>query len=158
MVEMVPTKLDRVRDHTAPQVNAEIDNRIAENIRVFASQSEERIKARIRELELEWDIERILETNASTLALVGTALGAFLNPWFLLIPGIVTTFLLQHATQGWCPPLPIFRRMGKRTRNEIDAEKFAMKALRGDFNGLTSSGDSVFAERVIDAVAAFRRK
>jgi hypothetical protein len=158
MVEMVPTKLDRVRDHTAPQVNAEIDNRIAENIRVFASQSEERITARIRELELEWDIERILETNASTLALVGTALGAFLNPWFLLIPGIVTTFLLQHATQGWCPPLPIFRRMGKRTRNEIDAEKFAMKALRGDFNGLTSSGDSVFAERVIDAVAAFRRK
>lgn len=158
MVEMVPTKLDRVRDHTAPQVNAEIDNRIAENIRVFASQSEERITARIRELELEWDIERILETNASTLALVGTALGAFLNPWFLLIPGIVTPFLLQHATQGWCPPLPIFRRMGKRTRNEIDAEKFAMKALRGDFNGLTSSGDSVFAERVIDAVAAFRRK
>ena len=42
-------------------------------------------------------------------------------------------FLLQHAVQGWCPPLPFFRANGVRTQSEIDEEKFALKALRGDF-------------------------
>lgn len=157
MVEMVPAELDRVRDHTAAQVNAKIDHQIEASIRHFASQPDQSISARIEQLELEWDIERILEANASTLAFIGTLLGAFVNPWFLLIPGIVTAFLFQHATQGWCPPLPIFRRMGKRTRNEIDAEKFAMKALRGDFDGLNRTSD-VFTEKVIEAVAAHNRR
>lgn len=155
MIEMVPTELDRVRDHTASNVNAEIDQQIAANIRRFATQSDQSISSRIKQLDLEWDIERILEANASTLAFIGTLLGAFINPWFLLIPGIVTAFLFQHATQGWCPPLPIFRKMGKRTRNEIDAEKFAMKALRGDFDGINRTSDPAFAERVIHAVAAY---
>jgi hypothetical protein len=157
MAQMVPTKLDRVRDHTAAHINAEIDRNIAENIRSYSSESEAKISARIKELELEWDIERILEVNAATLAFLGTLLGAFVNQWYLLVPAVVTAFLFQHATQGWCPPLPIFRRMGKRTRNEIDAEKFAMKALRGDFDDLSRRSDAAFAEQVIKAVGAYRR-
>jgi hypothetical protein len=45
------------------------------------------------------------------------------------LPGVVLSFLLQHALQGWCPPLPILRRMGVRTRGEIDQEKYELKAL-----------------------------
>jgi len=36
------------------------------------------------------------------------------------------TFLLQHGMQGWCPPLPILRRLGVRTRGEIDREKYEL--------------------------------
>ena len=36
-------------------------------------------------------------------------------------------FLLQHALQGWCPPVPILRRQGFRTRHEIDAERQALR-------------------------------
>lgn len=154
MVEMVPSKLDRVRDHTAPQVNREIDVRIANNIRLYSTQSDEMITQRIRDLETEWDMERILEVNASTVAFIGTLLGAFVNHWFLVIPVLVTAFLFLHGTQGWCPPLPIFRSMGKRTRSEIDAEKFGMKALRGDFEGLAFRANrEVHADRVIEAIA-----
>jgi hypothetical protein len=154
MVEMVPSKLDRVRDHTAPKVNREIDARIANNIRLYSTQSDEMITQRIRDLETEWDMERILEVNASTVAFIGTLLGAFVNHWFLVIPVLVTSFLFLHGTQGWCPPLPIFRRMGKRTRSEIDAEKFGMKALRGDFEGLAFRANrEVQADRVIEAIA-----
>ena len=53
---------------------------------------------------------------------------------FLILPGLVSAFLLQHAVQGWCPPVPMFRRMGFRTQSEIDEERYALKALRGDFD------------------------
>jgi hypothetical protein len=49
------------------------------------------------------------------------------------VPAVVTTFLLQHALQGWCPPVPFFRKRGVRTMREIDTERYALKALRGDF-------------------------
>jgi len=79
-------------------------------------------------LDKEWDIERLLEVNASTLALTGLILGLTVNRKWLLLPGIVLPFLLQHGLQGWCPPLPLLRRLGVRTRGEIDREKYALKA------------------------------
>ena len=157
MTELVPRNFDRVRRSTAPEVNEEIDHQIERNIRMLAQRPPAVLDARIRELELEWDVERVLEAMASSFAFVGTLLGAFVNPWFLLIPAIVTTFLFIHATAGWCPPLPILRRMGKRTRNEIDVEKFAIKAIRGDFNDLNFHSDQqLFVNRVIDAVRSYR--
>ena len=70
----------------------------------------------------------MLELNASTLALSGLVLDATVNKKWLLMPGVVLSFLLQHGLQGWCPPLPLLRRLGVRTRGEIDREKYALKA------------------------------
>ena len=61
-------------------------------------------------------------------------MAATLTRKFLIVPGVVFGFLLQHAVQGWCPPLPVFRRLGERTRKEINRENYALKALRGDFD------------------------
>jgi len=83
-------------------------------------------------------MERVLATNASVLALSGVAASALISRRFLLVPAIVLSFLLQHSIQGWCPPLPLFRRLGVRTRQEVDAEKYALKAVRGDFAELAS--------------------
>ena len=86
-------------------------------------------------------MERVLETNASALALGGVLLGLLVNKKFFLIPCFVLPFLLQHAIQGWCPPVPMFRSRGVRTRKEIDTEKFAVKALRGDFSRIEGNAD-----------------
>lgn len=48
-------------------------------------------------------------------------------------PAAVAGFLLQHAIQGWCPPVPVLRRLGFRTQREIDDERAVLKARRGDF-------------------------
>jgi hypothetical protein len=40
----------------------------------------------------------------------------------------------QHAIRGWCPPVPLFRRLGVRTQREIGREIVALKTLRGDFD------------------------
>jgi hypothetical protein len=64
-------------------------------------------------------------------------LGGLISRRFLVLPAIVFGFFFQHATQGWCPPLPVFRKMGVRTRREINKEKYALKALRGDFEHIS---------------------
>jgi hypothetical protein len=74
-------------------------------------------------------VVRALEVNASTLASTGLLLGVTVNRKWLVLPGVVLSFLLQHGLQGWCPPLPILRRSGVRTRGEIDREKYELKAL-----------------------------
>jgi hypothetical protein len=135
------TKEDRVRAHTARHVKDEIDRDAELRVMRAANAPEAVLSRRIEELDREWDIERWLETNASALAFTGTVLGLLVNKKFFAIPCIVLPFLFQHATQGWCPPIPILRRKGVRTRREIDAEKYALKALRGDFSGVRSNGD-----------------
>ncbi len=125
--------LDRVRNNTSDRVNATIDQKILDRLQEYVSQSPEKLSERIQELEREWDTERVLEANASTLAFVGLLLGIFVNHNWFWLTGIVLPFLWQHAIQGWCLPIPIIRRLGVRTRNEIDQEKYALKALRGDF-------------------------
>lgn len=117
---------DRVRQSTSSDLNAEIDRETDANIARYSSLSHPAILSRIRRLDQEWDIERVLQVNASTLALGSLALGVFVNKKWLGFSAGVMAFLLQHGIQGWCPPLPILRRMGIRTRGEIDKEKFAL--------------------------------
>jgi len=100
------------------------------------------LTTRIMELDREWSVERWLETNASTLALTGVVLAASGYRKALWLSGTVVAFLLMHGVSGWCPPLPLLRRLGVRTRSEIDAEKFALKYLRGDFEKLTLASRS----------------
>lgn len=119
---------DRVRRSTAMRLNQEIDRQTDSNIRHYASSGREAIQGRIAYLDNEWDVERVLEVNASTLALTGLALGIVVDKKWLAVPAVVLSFLLQHGVQGWCPPLPILRRLGIRTRGEIDREKYELKA------------------------------
>ena len=121
------SSLDRVRSSTASHVNEEIDLQTDINIQRYKGKSRAEILERIQMLDKEWDIERVLEVNASTLALSGLILGLTKNRKWLFLPGIVLPFLLQHGLQGWCPPLPLLRRLGIRTRGEIDREKYALK-------------------------------
>lgn len=124
---------DRVRASSHEGANARIDQQTRHCLEHHASSGREAIGRHIDMVEREWDVERYLQTNAGLLSLAGIVLGAAVDRRFLLLPATVFSFLLQHATQGWCPPLPVFRRMGVRTRREINREKYALKGLRGDF-------------------------
>lgn len=145
----IPTTQDRVPAHTSETVNERIERNARERVRRLASYPAE-IQPRLKELEAEWDIERAIEANASALAFVGVALGFLHHPYWLALPALVTAFLFQHALQGWCPPVPILRRLGFRTIYEIDRERFALKAIRGDFDRVSSSQDKAAA--AIEAV------
>ncbi len=145
----------RVARHTAASVNEKIRRQIQDNIALYAAAGPAAIERRLGELDREWDIERTLETNAAAVSLLGTVLGASMDRRWFVLPGVVAGFLLQHALEGWCPPLPLFRRLGVRTRSEIDSERYALNALRGDFRDvpvITGQIDQLAAEQVYQAV------
>jgi hypothetical protein len=122
----------RVPAHTSGSVNKLIQEQAEESVAYYA-QHKNQIERRLRELDKEWDIERAIEANASGLAFAGIALGIAHRRLWLALPALVTAFLFQHAVQGWCPPVPLLRRLGFRTSYEIEEERQALKALRGDF-------------------------
>jgi Protein of unknown function (DUF2892) len=134
------TESQRVRRHTSPQQLDQIDRQIERNLRFYGSQPEAVLTRRIEQLNQEWSIERWLSTNAAVLALSGASLSLlFGKKKWLLLSAAVSGFLLQHALSGWCPPVPLLRRLGIRTQSEIDREKFGLKALRGDFDKIEIS-------------------
>jgi hypothetical protein len=124
---------NRVPRHTPEHLNEKILTKTKQNL-IYHGTSPEAIGNRLKKLDREWDIERVLEANASTLVLIGVILGALLSPWFYIISFLVAGFLLQHAIQGWCPPVRLFRRFGFRTHGEIATEHYALRFLRGDFD------------------------
>jgi hypothetical protein len=124
---------DRVRARTKPEINHRIDRDLEQRLRFYAVQDHQTIGERLAELDREWDIERALEANAASVSLLGLCLGVTSSRKWFVLPAVVAGFLLQHAIQGWCPPLPVLRRLGVRTRLEIEQERYALKILRGDF-------------------------
>ena len=154
---MIPTTTGRVTRHTDPSINTEIRRRSERDIALAAARGSGAISRRLRDLDREWDMERTLEANAATIALLGLGLGALVDRRFFVIPAIVSGFLLQHAVQGWCPPLPIFRRMGVRTQREIEEERFALKALRGDFENAPQKRDPSTRVPVRETMEAVRK-
>ena len=97
---MVPETTIRVPQHTAEHVNQRIRAQTETNIASYAAAGPEAIDQRLKELDREWDIERTLEANASTLALIGVVLAATVSPWWLLLPGAVTAFLLSMPSRA----------------------------------------------------------
>lgn len=126
----LPATSQRVPEHTAEHINRWIEQQTQQRIQRLEQLGPGAINQRLAELEREWDIERTLEANAASLAFGGIILGATVDRRWLFLPAAVTGFLLQHALQGWCPPLPVFRRMGVRTAHEIENERHALLKIR----------------------------
>jgi hypothetical protein len=135
-MDMISPTTTRVAQHTAEDVNRRIREEIEGSVACRAAGGREAIDRRLAELDQEWNIERALELNAAVFSLLGLTLGATRNRGWFLFPAVVAGFLAQHAVQGWCPPVPVLRRLGFRTPSEIDQERYALKALRGDFQDL----------------------
>lgn len=153
---MLPPTSSRVARNTPPRFNERIEARTRSRVSHYAQAAPPEIEWRLADLDREWDVERALEVNAAAVSLLGLLLGATRHRAWFVLPAVVGGFLIQHALQGWCPPLPLLRRLGFRTQTEIDQERYALKALRGDFRELDAlHGDPVHAAR--RAIEAVRR-
>ena len=146
------TQNDRIQKNTPEFINRDFEQELRDTIRYFSTQSKEYISERIEELEKEWNMDRVLITNASAIVGLGLLLGLTVHRSWFILPGLVMTFLLQHGVQGWCPPLPLFRKLGVRSFKEIDRERFALKYLRGDFSKVSGEGRDL-AISIFEAVS-----
>lgn len=131
-IEQLPSTKSRITMNTPESINGEIERQIEANVNYFKRQDKETIERRILHLEEEWDTERVLELNMAAIALVSSLLGLAVNKKWMYVSGAVSAFMLQHAIQGWCPPLPLIRKLGVRTVDEINLEKQALQNLLDD--------------------------
>ncbi|MCW5658958.1 MAG: hypothetical protein KIT60_14745 [Burkholderiaceae bacterium] len=154
VADRLPPTAHRVELHTAPRINHEIRQRTQAEVSRLEEAPAAELDQGLRALAREWDVERVLQTNASIIVLVGLALATLVNRKFILLPAGVFGFFAQHALQGWCPPIPVFRRLGVRTRREIERERHALKVLRGDFHSVATASDAGINERVRAALDA----
>ena len=134
METILELKQDRVRKHTAEKINQKIDQCTQENIERYSIGGRDVIKHRIKKLNEELDIEQALELTSAANVLIGIGLALTVNKKWLLLSAISSAFLVQHSIQGWCPPLPVFRRLGVRTREEINEEIDALKEKLNTFS------------------------
>ena len=132
-----PPARDRVREHSSPAVNRRIDRRTVESLEQTAGSSIVAIGRRLRELDREWDIDRAV---MAVFAVAGSVSGGNalrrawqgrLSGWTALF-GVQMSLLLYHAARGWCPPVAVLRRLGLRTRKEIEAERRALEEMLDD--------------------------
>jgi len=151
-----PDEPDRIRENTSDEINRRIDRFTEDNIRYFATQPNDVLSDRIDDLEEEWDVDRLVQACVSGVGLTSIIFGALFSKKWWLVTTAAAGFLGNHAINGWCPTASVLRRLGFRTRQEIDREKFALKAIRGDFSDISTLEDIDVDGRILAAINAVR--
>lgn len=105
---------------------------------------QDKITRRLAELDEEWDIERILQVKVAALTIAGVILGITINKKWLSLP-LAASVIALGAEAKMNKPIPLLQKLGLRTRVEIEKEKYALKAIRGDFKYLLDVPNSVWS-------------
>ena len=136
VVEFIEQRSDRVRDHSGQSSNRRIAERTSARVEQVVARGRDAVIRRLAEIDQEWDVDRALMVNFAIAGGAAYATGLYRygqSPWlgrrrkgWLYFFSAQLGFLLLHGTLGWCPPLPVFRRLGVRTKTEIEAERQAL--------------------------------
>jgi hypothetical protein len=98
----------------------------------------EAIEERLAQLDHEWTTGRAAAATAGVVIIAGLILALLVSPWWLILTGIggitMLAYLFTHRTLVGS----LYHALGFRSRCEIDQERLALKALRGDFCNLPS--------------------
>ncbi|HYI02374.1 hypothetical protein [Hyalangium sp.] len=149
------TSTDTVRSHVPEEVNKRIDEHVERCVRHMAQQERPEISRYLKKLEREWDLNRAVMVVGSLAAVLGLWLARRDGRGWQIFGGTAAGLLLQHGLFGFGPLAELVRAVGGvRTRREIDLEKFALKALRGDFERIPKNDGGPLARANAALVAA----
>lgn len=129
---MLPATTRRVEQNTASTVNQRMDEALRQSISRHLDADRQQLDRRLKELDREWNVERMIETEAPTMIGLGIALGVTHNRRWFGLSAFAASMVILHNLQGWYPMLPLFRRLGLRSQQEIEQERMALRVLRGD--------------------------
>lgn len=129
---MLAATTSRVERNTAPVLNARFERQLQASIARCRHAGPRALERRLDELDREWTVERVIEVEAPATILLGVALGALVDRRWLALSAFAASMVAMHNVQGWYPLLPLLRRLGLRSQQEIERERSALRALRGD--------------------------
>lgn len=113
-----------------------IEERVKEHVRYYSTLGTEALDRRLEELDREWDMERAVTIGLSGLGLFGLAIGRLGGRSFRLLTWMSLPLLFAFTQGRWSPPSFLKETLGLRNRRIIEEERYALKALRGDFEDL----------------------
>lgn len=123
---------DQIRDRSSDRANQRIDDDTRQEL--AKAESPTTVHQRLAELDREWDIDRALMLNFAVIGggMAALALRSMRRHRKLGVPGVLLFtqlgFLAYHAIRRWCPPMPVFRRLGFRSDREIAAERVELES------------------------------
>jgi len=131
------------RQTTGPATTAALARRAAfeQHLARIAEGGPAAICERLCDLDREWTSGRMAKVTTGILILAGLLLAVFVSPWFAVLPAIGGLLLVQYvfARRSWLGEL--YNAAGYRSGLEIEEERIALKALRGDFKHLPTVHD-----------------
>jgi hypothetical protein len=106
---------------------------VKDSVRFYGTLGSQAVSDRLRALEDEPDVE-----SMATLALAGTGFLALIfglagSRLWKIVAWLSLPLIFIHARGRLGAPVEFLKTLGLRTRKEIEEEKYALKALRGDF-------------------------
>ena len=118
------------------RANCSSDLTLEQRLACLADAGPQAITERLNEIEKEWSAGRVTKATIGFIIVAGLALATVAGSWWLILPAFGAFFLLQYlfSRVSWLGAM--YRELGFRSGAEIDHEKFALKALRGDFHQL----------------------
>jgi hypothetical protein len=123
----------------------EIDRDTVRSIHSYANRPTQLVSKRIEELAGEVPIEFFVYRGGPALTIAGVTLlllrGRKRAAWILAIA--VAALQLQYSYQGRNGITDVLRRRGYRSRREIEAEKYSLEGIRGDFSAVAGLSDPV---------------
>lgn len=140
--------------------NENPESRTWENIRFYGSLGQPGLSERIKSLDAEWDAEKFIGVALSGAGIFGLTMGVFGSRLWRLLAWTSLPLLFLYGQGKWKPSDNLIRALGLRPRREIHREKYALKAMRGDFRDVeAASGEEVEhlarnSSRALDAVKA----
>jgi hypothetical protein len=112
------------------------DDTLACRLKKVIDAGPEAINERLAELDREWTAGRASKATAGLLIVAGLGLTAVGSQWWLVLTAAGGLLMLPYLFGRRSPLGYLFHRLGLRTGCEIEQEKVALKALRGDFQHL----------------------
>jgi len=112
---------------------------VKDSVRFYGSLGSQSLSDRLKALEDEPELEAVATlglAGAGVLALIFGLLGSRL---WRLFAWLVLPIIFAHARGRLEAPGRFLKTLGLRSRKEIEEEKYALKALRGDFRDMGQS-------------------
>ena len=109
--------------------------KIAHNV-AFYKANPRGIQTRLEELDEEWDVDKVLQVATGGASIASFWFSLTKTRLWSLVPAILGAGALHYGITGQSPAADLVRRLGFRTRDEIEGERIALLAVRGDFAGL----------------------
>lgn len=103
------------------------------------------IESRLKQLDVETSVEQIFELHDAANVTAGVLLSVITGKkkW-LILPVLIAAVQSVQALYGVRLGTSLLHNYGFRTRAEIDKEKYALKALRGDFQYMMEVPNAVW--------------